>query len=354
MININPLLQVGVIGYGYWGPNLVRNFTNLATTQVIALCDHNPNRLELATKRHPGIAYYTQPQDLFKNPQLDIIAIATPASSHYELALTALQHDKHVLVEKPLAMQSQQVQHLISEARKRQRVLLVDHTFVYTPAVQKLKTLIEAHTLGDLYYYDSVRVNLGLFQHDINVLWDLAVHDLSIIDYLFPVLPCAVSATGIRHIPSEPENLAYLTLFFPHQLIAHVHVNWLAPVKVRRTLIGGSQKMIVFDDLEPTEKIKLYDRGVNIVTDQESVYNMLISYRTGDMYAPHLETTEALSHELQHFTDCILQHATPLTGGESGYRVVTILEAAMRSMQERGQPIELVWNPEYTHARSPA
>lgn len=338
------MIRVGVIGYGYWGPNLVRNFTNLANTQVVAVCDQSPSRLELVHKRYPGVQTWQDPQQLLTSPLIDAVAIATPVSSHYELALAALQHNKHVLVEKPLTMSTQQAQTLITEAKKRQRVLLVDHTFVYTSAVRKLKTLIQTQELGEIYYYDSVRVNLGLFQHDVNVLWDLAVHDLSIIDYLFSTPPNAVSATGISHLPGEPENLAYLTLFFPNNLIAHIHVNWLAPVKVRRTLIGGSQKMIVFDDLEPTEKIKVYDKGVNVVTDRESVYNMLISYRTGDMYSPHLEATEALTLELQHFADCILHQHAPITGGEAGYRVVAILEAAMRSMQQRGQPIALHWD----------
>jgi predicted dehydrogenase len=219
---------------------------------------------------------------------------------------------------------------------------MVDHTFVYTGAVRKIREVVEAGDLGDIYYYDSVRVNLGLFQHDVSVIWDLAVHDLSILDYVLPARPRAVSATGVSHVSGEPENIAYLTLFFDEGLIAHVHVNWLAPVKVRRTLIGGSRKMIVYDDIEPSEKVKIYDRGIS-VSDQttEGVYNMLVSYRTGDMWAPKLDLTEALRLEVSHFLDCVARGERPLTDGEAGLRVVRIMEAATRSMREQGRPVEL-------------
>jgi predicted dehydrogenase len=255
--------------------------------------------------------------------------------------MQALQADKHVLVEKPMAAKSEHALRLIEEADRRHKVLMVDHTFVYTGAVRKIKELIASDALGDIYYYDSVRVNLGLFQHDVDVIWDLAVHDLSIMDYVLPYRPCAVSATGMSHFPGQPENIAYLTLFFAEALIAHFHVNWLAPVKVRRTLIGGSQKMIVYDDIEPSEKVKVYDKGISRSNGTDSVYQMLISYRTGDMYAPQLDATEALYAELRHFVRCIEHGQTPLTGGEVGLRIVEILEAASRSMAERGRPIEL-------------
>ena len=260
--------------------------------------------------RFPSVHALTDYREMLADPGIDAVAIATPISTHYNLALQALQAGKHVLVEKPLAARSEDAIRLIEEADSRNRVLMVDHTFVYTGAVRKIKELISGDTLGDIYYYDSVRVNLGLFQHDLNVIWDLAVHDLSIMDYVLPYRPCAVSATGMSHFPGEPENIAYLTLFFDEPLIAHLHVNWLAPVKIRRTLIGSSQKMIVYDDLEPSEKIKVYDKGISRNNGSESVYQMLISYRTGDMWAPHLDTTEALRAELRHFVRCI-EHGQP-------------------------------------------
>jgi predicted dehydrogenase len=244
-------------------------------------------------------------------------------------------------VEKPLAATSEQAVQLIEEADRRTRVLMVDHTFVYTGAVRKIRELVASNGLGDIYYYDSVRVNLGLFQHDVNVIWDLAVHDLSIMDYVLRSQPRAVSATGMSHVSGEPENIAYLTLFFDSRLIAHIHVNWLAPVKVRRTLIGGSRKMIVYDDLEPSEKVKIYDKGITINESPESIYQMLIGYRTGDMWAPQLDMTEALRMEVLHFVRCIEGGERPITNGEAGLRVVRILEAATQSMAGQGRIVEL-------------
>jgi len=254
-----------------------------------------------------------------------------------------LQQGKHVLVEKPLASDTDQVQHLMEVAQKQKRVLMVDHTFVYTGAVRKIRELVESGGLGEIYYYDSVRVNLGLFQHDVNVLWDLAVHDLSIMDYVLPFRPCAVSATGLSHVPGGMENIAYLTLFFEGSQIAHIHVNWLAPVKLRRTLIGASRKMIVYDDLEQSEKIKVYDKGITLNGQQnpEKLYQMLVGYRTGDMLAPQIDGTEALRREIDHFLDCIQRGTEPETGGSAGLRVVEILQAASQSMALRGRPVEL-------------
>jgi predicted dehydrogenase len=335
------MIRVGVIGYGYWGPNLVRNFAELPGVQVAAVSDLRPERLALVKSRYPSVHTMADHREMLADSGIDAVAIATPISTHSDLAMQALQADKHVLVEKPLAARSEHAIRLIEEAERRHRVLMVDHTFVYTGAVRKIQELIRSDALGDIYYYDSVRVNLGLFQHDVDVIWDLAVHDLSIMDYVLPYRPCAVSATGMSHFPGQPENIAYLTLFFDEALIAHMHVNWLAPVKVRRTLIGGSQKMIVYDDLEPSEKIKVYDKGISRTSGAESVYQMLISYRTGDMWAPQLDSTEALRTELRHFVRCIEHGQTPLTGGEVGLRIVEILEAASRSMAERGRPIEL-------------
>jgi len=335
------MIRVGVIGYGYWGPNLVRNFVELPGVQLGAVSDLRPERLGLVKSRYPSVNTMTDHREMLADPGIDAVAIATPISTHYDLTMQALRADKHVLVEKPLAAKSEDAIRLIEEADRRNRVLMVDHTFVYTGAVRKIKELISGDTLGDIYYYDSVRVNLGLFQHDVNVIWDLAVHDLSIMDYVLPYRPCAVSATGMSHFPGEPENIAYLTLFFEEPLIAHLHVNWLAPVKIRRTLIGSSQKMIVYDDLEPSEKVKVYDKGISRSNGSESVYQMLISYRTGDMWAPQLDNTEALYAELRHFVRCIEHGQCPLTGGEVGLRIVEILEAATRSIASRGRLIEL-------------
>ncbi|HEU4795253.1 MAG TPA: Gfo/Idh/MocA family oxidoreductase, partial [Pyrinomonadaceae bacterium] len=292
-------------------------------------------------KLYPGIKTCGNATDLINDPQIDAVVIATPVSSHFELALAALHAGKHVLVEKPLAARSDQARQLIDEAKARNLVLLVDHTFVYTDAVRKIRELIASGQLGEIYYYDAVRVNLGLFQHDVNVIWDLAIHDLSIMDYVLPAKPVAISATGISHIPGQPENVAYITLFFAGAQIAHVHVNWLTPVKVRHTLIGGSEKMILYDDLEPSEKLKVYDKGISVTPRQEDVYKLLVSYRSGDMWAPRLDNTEALQTEAQHFIDCIEKGSQPDTDGLAGLRMVTMIEAAETSLRERGRLIEL-------------
>jgi predicted dehydrogenase len=334
-------IKIGVIGYGYWGPNLVRSFADVPGAEVIAVSDFQVDRLAKVQSRYPAIKLTTNSQDLFVDPKIDAIAIATPVSTHYDLALAALQAGKHVLVEKPMTVSSEQAKRLIDEAEKRNLVLMVDHTFVYTGAVRKMQELVSTKVIGDIYYYDSVRVNLGLFQHDVNVIWDLAVHDLSIMDYVLPLKPYAVSATGISHVPSEPENIAYLTLFFDNNLIAHIHVNWLAPVKVRRTLLGGSLKMVCYDDLEPSEKIKVYDKGITVNGSSENLYQMLVGYRTGDMWSPKLDITEALQTEALHFIHCIRQGDRPITDGEAGLRVVRILEAATQSIKQQGRLVEL-------------
>jgi predicted dehydrogenase len=335
------MVRVGLIGYGYWGPNLVRSFAEVDGVEMAAVCDKRDSRLALAQRRYPGITLFTDYTEMVSDPKIDAIVIATPVSTHFDLAIQALETNKHVLVEKPLAATSEQVVRLIKEAKHRNRVLMVDHTFIYTGAVQKIHELVTSNQVGEIYYYDSVRVNLGLFQHDVNVIWDLAVHDLSIMDYVLPSVPNAVSATGMSHIPNEPENIAYLTLFFEGSLIAHIHINWLAPVKVRRTLISGSHKMIVYDDLESSEKLKVYDKGITVSDQPEQIYKMLISYRMGDMWAPQLDMTEALLTEVMHFVECIERNKRPITDGQSGLRVVKILEAATRSMREQGRPIEL-------------
>lgn len=332
---------IGVVGCGYWGPNLIRNFNEVSVSRVVAVGDLMPERLDRILARYPEIHATTDYRELLNNPAVDAIVIATPVWTHFDLAIQALEHGKHVLVEKPLAATSGQVSRLMDEATDRQRVLMVDHTFVYTEAVRAIRDLVRSDSLGEIYYYDSVRVNLGLFQNDHSVVWDLAVHDLAIMDYILPLRPRAISATGAGHVNGQPENIAYLTLFFEGNLIAHVHVNWLAPVKMRRTLIGGSRKMIVYDDMEPSEKVKIYDKGVTVTPDAETLRRMLIGYRLGDMWAPHLGATEALQTEALHFVDCITKGHIPLTDGQAGLRVVRMLEAATQSMAVRGAPIDL-------------
>ena len=335
------MIGVGIVGLGYWGPNLLRNFAECPDVSVRAVCDLRDDNTRAAAARYPGVATTRDVEDVFKDPAIAAVAIATPVSTHFDLAWRALRAGKHVLVEKPLASSTEQAQRLIDEAGRRGLVLMVDHTFVYTGAVQKIAAMVAGGELGDIYYYDSVRVNLGLFQHDVNVLWDLAVHDLAILDHVLPQRPRAVSATGMSHVSGGHENIAYMTLFFDHSLIAHIHVYWLAPVKIRRALIGGSQRMIVYDDLEPSEKIKIYDKGITVNANPASVYQMLVGYRAGDMWAPRLDAVEALKTEVAHFVSCIKDATLPLTDGASGLRIVRLVEAASASMAERGRLIEL-------------
>jgi len=335
------VIRAGIIGYGYWGPNIVRNFSEVEGFEVAAVCDQDSGRLARVRSRYPGVHTTTDAEEVLRDPSIDAVAIVTPVSTHFELAMRALKADKHVLVEKPMATTAENAAQLIDEASRRHLVLQVDHTFVYTGAVRQIHELLHSGAVGDVFYYDSVRVNLGLFQHDVDVIWDLAVHDLAIMDYVLPPQPVAVSATGVNHLKSQPENIAYLTLFFADNLIGHIHVNWLAPVKVRRTLVGGSRRMIVYDDLEPSEKVKVYDKGIDLMTDSESVYKMLISYRIGDMWAPQLDMTEALHVEIREFRDCIENGRKPTTDGEMGLRITALLQAATRSMKERGRVIEL-------------
>jgi predicted dehydrogenase len=337
------MIHVGVIGCGYWGPNLVRNFAGASGAQMRAVADLDEQRLGLVKRRFPAVEVTTDFRVLLASPNIDAVAIATPVSSHFDLALQALRAGKHVFIEKPLTQTSEQAEQLIAEADARDLVLHVDHTFIYSGAVRKMRTLVEGGELGDLYYYDSVRVNLGLFQSDVDVIWDLAVHDLSIMDHVFSCKPAAVSAAGMSHVAGKPTNVAFLTVFFEDNAIAHLHVNWLAPVKVRRTLIGGSRKMIVYDDLEPSEKVKVYDKGITMDGSKEEAYQQRIGYRTGDMWAPKLEVTEALEVEVDHFVRCIQNKEPSLSDGQAGLRVVQILEAASHSLTERGRPVKLGW-----------
>ena len=335
------VIRVGLIGYGYWGPNLARNFSESEGTTVAGVSDAREDRLAAAARRYPGIRTFHSALDLIRDPGIDAVAIATPVNSHFDLAWQALSEGKHVLVEKPMTSSSQEALRLIDLAARKKLVLMVDHTFVYTGAVRKIRDVVRSGEFGELYYYDSVRVNLGLFQYDVNVLWDLAVHDISIMNYVLPQEPVAVSATGATHVPGGNEDIAYMTFMFESNLIAHCHVNWLAPVKVRRTLIGGSRKMIVYDDVEPSEKVKVYDKGITVANTSETIYKMLVSYRSGDVWVPHLDQTEALRTEVAEFRRCVETGATPVTDAFAGLSTVRLLEAATHSIRNRGAVVDV-------------
>jgi len=333
------LVRVGVIGYGYWGPNVVRNLQSLENCRLATICDQNSDALQRAKRAYPSVEVTTDFSGLLNSPQIDAIAVVTPVWTHFDLAKAALQNGKHVFVEKPFTSTPQQAEELIELADRKRLKIMVDHTFLFTGAVRKIRQLIDDGTLGALYYYDSTRVNLGLFQHDVNVVWDLAPHDLSVMDYLMQAKPEAVVATGGRHL-NGLADIAFITVYFPGNVIAHINVNWLSPVKVRTTLIGGEKKMLVWNDLEADEKIKVYDKGVQM-TGGRGVYDLLVSYRSGDIWAPKIEQTEALKVELEYFVDCVTNNRVPLNDGVAGLRVVKILEAADQSLKERGKAIQL-------------
>jgi predicted dehydrogenase len=333
-------MKVAVIGVGYWGPNLIRNFLSLDEVENVIACDLDESLLNKTAKRFAGIETATDYEEILLRDEVKIVAIATPVSTHFEIAKNSLLAGKHCWIEKPMTASVSEAEELLELAEKNNLKIFVDHTFIYTGAVRKMKEIITSGRLGEIYYFDSVRVNLGLFQHDVNVIWDLAPHDLSIMDYLLERKPLAVSAIGSCHVGNGLEDIAYLTLEFENNLIAHFHVNWLAPVKVRKTLIGGTKSMIVFDDMETSEKIKIYDKGIE-VTNREGVYETLVQYRTGDMLSPKIDQTEALALGTKDFIDSILNDRKPLTDGVSGLNVVRILEASTLSIQKRGQLIEI-------------
>jgi predicted dehydrogenase len=327
-------VNFGVIGYGYWGPNVVRNLTNLDGSQVLAIAEMSAAARKRAQKAHPGITVTADASEVMASPDIDAVAVITPVWTHHELAKAALENGKHVFVEKPFTSNTEQGEKLIELAQRKNLKIMVDHTFLFTGAVRKISQLLDDDALGKLYYYDSTRVNLGLFQHDINVLWDLAPHDLSIMDYVIKTTPEAIVATGEKHLNCH-EDVAYMTVYFPEKIIAHINVNWLSPVKVRTTLIGGEKRMLVWNDLEADEKVKVYDKGVNI-TNREGLYDLLVSYRSGDMWSPQLEQVEALRQELTYFVDCISNNKEPFNDGCAGLRVVKMLEAASESLSKRG------------------
>jgi predicted dehydrogenase len=340
------MISVGVIGCGYWGPNLIRNFVENERAALRWICDTDEHRLREFGRRYPSVRTAADYRELLADPALDAVVVATPVATHYPFVKDALRAGKHVLVEKPFTTSMREAEELLRLAEDAGRTLMVDHTFVYTGAIRKIKEIVDAGELGELLYFDSVRINLGLFQRDINVVWDLAPHDLSIMDFIVGREPVALTATGSSHIEPGVENIAYVMLRFADQFIAHFHFNWLAPVKIRRTVIGGSRKMIVYDDIEPTEKVRVYDKGVttNRVetdADKEAAYRTLVSYRTGDVWVPKLDSTEALAHVTAEFLDAIRERRRPLTDGAAGLRVVRLLEAAQQSINQGGRLIEL-------------
>jgi predicted dehydrogenase len=340
------MITIGVIGCGYWGPNLIRNFAENERASLRWICDTDEKRLNAIGRRYPATRSTTDYHQLLADPELAAIVIATPVATHYEFARAALDAGKHVLIEKPFTTDSREAEELVALAKARGLTLMVDHTFVYTGAVRRIKEIVDSGELGELLYFDSVRINLGLFQRDINVVWDLAPHDLSIMDYLVSRDPVALTATGSSHIEAGIENIAYVMLRFRDSFIAHFHFNWLSPVKIRRTLIAGSRKMIVYDDIEPTEKVRVYDKGVTTNriesdTDKEAAYQTLVSYRTGDVWVPKLDSTEALTHVTAEFLASIADKRAPLTDGAAGLRVVRLLEAAQESINQGGKLIEL-------------
>src|SRR5213594_399581 len=349
------MLKLGVIGYGYWGPNIVRNFSSQPDCQLVAICDKNPKAVAQVLSRHPAVHATSNPDEVTNSSKIDAVAIVTPVSTHYELTKKALENGKHVFVEKPFTATSAQAEELIELADCKNLQIMVDHTFLFNGAVRKIKELVDGGVLGPLYYYDSTRVNLGLFQHDVNVIWDLAPHDLSIIDYLTGLEPELVVATGGAHL-NGLADMAYITLYVPKNIIAHINVNWLSPVKVRTTLVGGERKMLVWNDLEPSEKVKVYDKGVQVtnghdesrqrlkalveakvfeVGAEQAVHDLLVSYRSGDMWAPRVDQTEALQLEARYFLDCVASGKKPINDGRAGLRVVRMLEAADESLKHR-------------------
>ncbi len=331
------MIRIGVIGYGYWGPQIVRNFHGAEGCEVAVVCDKSPQAQKRVQQTYPGVHVTSDPCEVITAADIDAVAVVTPVWTHFDLAKAALLNGKHVFVEKPFTSTVAQAEELVDLAITKNLQIMVDHTFLFTGAVKKIRQLVDEGALGNLYYYDSTRVNLGLFQHDVNVIWDLAPHDLSIVDHLFNANPEAVVATGQNHL-NGLEDLAYITIYYGNKMIAHINVNWLSPVKVRTTLIGGEKKMLVWNDLDADEKIKIYDKGVKM-NDGQKVHELLVSYRSGDMYAPKIEHTEALAAEAKYFVDCVSHNVRPINDGVAGLRVVTMLEAAEKSLKDRGRPV---------------
>ena len=334
------VLNIAIVGYGYWGPNIVRNFNAIDGIKSVLVCDVRSDACNIAQKSFPNVQITTDVNRILSSPDIDAVAIVTPVFTHFELAKKALENGKHVFVEKPFTATVAQAEELIELAEKKNLQIMVDHTFLFTGAVGKIKELIDDGSLGELYYYDSMRVNLGLFQHDVNVIWDLAPHDLSIMDHVINEKPEAISANGKPHFGNSLEDVAFITVFFNNNIIAHFNVNWLSPVKVRTTLIGGEKKMVVWNDLDVDEKIRVYDKGVNMM-NREGIYDLLISYRSGDIWAPKIQQTEALKAEAEYFVDCVINDKHPFNDGHAGLRVVKMMEASTQSLRDEGKPVKL-------------
>jgi predicted dehydrogenase len=335
------LLTYGVVGYGYWGPNLVRSFYGAEGSTVAIVAERDAGRRALVAATYPGIEVVADAHDLIGRSNIDVVAVATPVSTHFPLACSALRAGKHVFLEKPMTSSVGHAEELIGIARRLGLQIFVDHTFVYTGAVKLIKAFIDKGDLGKFLYYDSVRINLGLFQHDMNVLWDLAVHDISILHYILPQYPNAVSAIAIDPVGDQPASIGYLTLYYPSAVVAHIHASWLAPVKVRQTLIGGDRRMIVYNDLDPSEKIRIYDKGIEFAQSADEEYRLRVGYRSGDMLAPQIDPTEALAVVARHANHCFANDECPITSGEFGLRVIKTLEAADQSAVQQGRVISL-------------
>ena len=340
-IQQNIMIKIAIIGYGYWGPNLLRNFESSNFFEVKYVCDKNNDSLKKIRLSNKKIIKTNEIGKVLKDDSIDAIVISTPVNSHYKIAESALRAGKHIFVEKPLADSSAKCKKLIQLALKNSLIIFVDHTFLYTEAVCEIKKIVEKNEFGDLLYYDSTRINLGLIQNDVNVLWDLAVHDLAILNYISKLNPIEVSAVGHKHIKNKPETAAYLTIKYQNNFIAHINVNWLSPVKIRKTILGGSNKMIVYNDLEPSDKIIIYKKGVNIVKKQNSSAN-LIKYKIGDTLIPSLKNKEALAEAVSDFYRSIKERRfNSKSNGNDGLNVVNILEAADKSMAKNGKPMKV-------------
>jgi predicted dehydrogenase len=334
------MINCAIIGYGYWGPNLVRNFSSTPNASVKLVADLRPERLQLVKKNYPNIDVTSDMDSIWNNSEIDAVIIATPVFTHFDLAKKALNSGKHVLLEKPMTDTVAHAMELIDLATAKGKVLMVDHTFLYTSAVQKMKNLIDSGDIGKVKYFDSTRINLGLIQQDVNVLWDLAPHDISILDYLMPEKPYSVQATGVSHIHNGIENIAYLTVNYSSDFIAHFNCSWSSPVKIRTMLLGGDKKMVVFNDMEPTEKIKIYDTAHTVSNDEEK-QRVLVDYRIGDVFIPKLEMKEALGGMAKDFIDAIDTGTTPIASWKSGLNTIRILEASQVSIKEKGREVVL-------------
>jgi len=339
------MIKMAVIGCGYWGPNLIRNFHNLPEAELRMICDLDRSRLDHVGSLYPHVVCTTDYQDIIANPQVDAVAVATPVSAHFQLGSEILAAGKHLFIEKPMAASADECRKLIDLAAKKNLQIMVGHTFVFTPAVRKIHTLMNAGELGDIYYVNITRVNLGLFQRDVNVVWDLAPHDVAMLNHLFKATPIVVSATGRSYVQPDIEDVAFLTLEYPGRQLAHIHVSWLDPNKIRKATFVGSKKMLVYDDVSSLEKIRVYDKGVEVLPHYDNFGEFQLSYRFGDIFVPRIEQVEPLKIEVSHFIACLQGLEKPLSDGGHGLEVVEVLEKACQSIKEDGKPYELIYSP---------